>query len=106
MSVVCILTGCFRSEPLVKQLAGGWEKCFARRLPNVLSAYSKSSSSLLKDFHRDADDRARKNGVSVAGLHVLKEQLHVYEAIFKDLGTEMVESINSALSLQTSYDSY
>ncbi|KAI9789949.1 MAG: hypothetical protein M1835_001330 [Candelina submexicana] len=83
------------AEPLVKQLAGGWEKCFARRLPNVLTAYTKSSASLLKDFHRDADDRARQNGVGVTGLHVLKQQLQVYESIFKDMGTEMVETINA-----------
>ncbi|MCJ1387289.1 hypothetical protein MMC18_000130 [Xylographa bjoerkii] len=83
------------SDPMLKVLAGGWERTFTRRSPAVLSGLAKNAGNLFKAFHRDIDARARKIGASVAGLHMLQQQLQVYEDIFKDLAATTKESINN-----------
>ncbi|MCJ1384792.1 hypothetical protein MMC17_007910 [Xylographa soralifera] len=83
------------SDPMLKVLAGGWERTFTRRSPAVLSGLAKNAGNLFKAFHRDIDARARKTGASVAGLHMLQQQLQVYEDIFKDLSATTKESIDN-----------
>ena len=79
----------------MKVLASGWEKTFTRRSPAVMASFSKSVGSVLRDFHRDVDTRARKVGAGLAGLHMLQQQVRVYDAIFKALSTTMREPINA-----------
>ena len=80
---------------MLKFLAGGWERTFTRRAPAVLAGLAKNAGNLFKAFHRDIDSRVRKTGASVAGLHMLQQQLRVYEDIFKDLSATTKESINN-----------
>ncbi|KAJ9637247.1 hypothetical protein H2199_007533 [Coniosporium tulheliwenetii] len=82
-------------EPVMKLLATGWEKAFARRLPNVLESYKKSSNTLLKSFHRSIEARARSRGAGAAGMNVLAQQLNVYDQQFAHLAAQMVEVIQN-----------
>ncbi|KAI9881074.1 MAG: hypothetical protein M1830_008232 [Pleopsidium flavum] len=83
------------AEPMMKVLAPGWEKTFSRRSPAVMASFARNASSLLKDFHHEMDARARQTGAGIAGLHMLQQQLRVYEEMFKDLSNEVKESINT-----------
>lgn len=69
-------------------------RTFSRRLPMVLSTFARNAASLLRSFHRDVDGRARKVGAGIAGLHVLQQQLGVYETILKDLTSTVKDTIN------------
>ncbi|KAI9753132.1 MAG: Protein kinase C signaling pathway involved MAPKK protein [Chaenotheca gracillima] len=82
-------------EPLIKVLTTGWEKTFVRRIPAVMSTFSKSCGDLLKAFHKDIDKRARKHGTSIASLQMLLQQMGTYEAIFKDLAVALLDRINA-----------
>jgi hypothetical protein len=81
--------------PLIKLLASNWEKAFARRLPSVLQSFSRKSKTLLLSFHAEIESRCRKNGVGVAGLNMLSQQLRNYEGTFVNLTNEMIEVINN-----------
>lgn len=83
------------AEPMIKILSPGWEKMFTRRTPMVMASFVKMAASLIKNFHRDIDTRARKIGLGIAGLHALKQQLFVYENILNDVSREATETINS-----------
>ena len=80
---------------MLKVLASGWEKTFSRRSPAVMASFSKNAGSVLRDFHRDVDTRARKVGAGLAGLHMLQQQVRVYDDIFKDLSNTMRDTINA-----------
>ncbi|MCJ1284331.1 hypothetical protein MMC26_003662 [Xylographa opegraphella] len=83
------------SDPMLKTLAGGWERTFTRRAPAVLAGLAKNAGNLFSAFHQDIDARARRTGASVAGLHMLQQQLQVYGDIFKDLFATTKESIDN-----------
>ncbi|MCJ1479498.1 hypothetical protein MMC13_008184 [Lambiella insularis] len=83
------------SDPMLKVLSSGWERIFTRRSPTVLATMTKNASNLLKAFHHDIDSRARKNGASVAGLHMLSQQLQVYEDIVKDLAATTKDFVSN-----------
>lgn len=80
---------------MMKVLASGWEKTFSRRSPAVMASFSRNAGSILRDFHRDVDTRARKVGSGLAGLHMLQQQVRVYDDIFKDLSNTMRDNINA-----------
>jgi len=83
------------AEPMLKVLAAGWEKSFTRRAPMVMAGFVRNAAELLRNFHHDIDTRARKNGVGIAGLHALKQQLSVYEDILKDVSKEAADTMNN-----------
>ena len=83
------------ADPMIRVLASGWEKTFSRRSPAVMASFSKSAGSLLRDFHRDIDNRARKLEAALPGLHMLQQQIRVYDDIFKDLSNTMRDTINA-----------
>ena len=83
------------TDPMMKVIASGWERAFSRRAPTVMASLSRNVATLLKAFHRDVDTRARMLGVGIAGLHMLQQQLTVYEDIFKDLAATTKEIINA-----------
>lgn len=80
---------------MMKVLASGWEKTFSRRSPAVMASFSRNAGSILRDFHRDVDTRARKVGSGLAGLHMLQQQVRVYDDILKDLSNTMRDTINA-----------
>jgi BMFP domain-containing protein YqiC len=80
---------------MMKILASGWEKTFARRLPMVFAGFLRNAAAALRKFHRDIEARARKMGSSIAGLHMLHDQVTAYENILKDLATSVREYINT-----------
>lgn len=68
-------------------------RTFLRRLPVVLMAFTRNAAEKLRNFHRGVDGRARKVGAGIAGLHMLQQQLGVYENIFKDLSNIVKDNI-------------
>lgn len=83
------------AEPMIKVLAAGWEKTFTRQTPVLFNSFVRNAAELLKNFHCDIDMRARKVGLSIAGLHALKQQLSVYENILKDMSKEATDTMNN-----------
>ena len=53
----------------------------------AMATFVRNTSSMLKDFHREVEDRARKSGTGIAGLSTLQQQATIYETLFKDLAT-------------------
>ncbi|MCJ1231836.1 hypothetical protein MMC12_008515, partial [Toensbergia leucococca] len=84
------------SEPMMKVIASGWEKTFSRRSPAVMAGFARNATSLLQEFHRDIDSRARRVGAGIAGLHMLRQQLGVYENILKDISNTARETVNTS----------
>jgi len=82
------------AEPIMKGLAGNWERAFARRLPKVIEGFTKKTDAHLKLFHKEFEKRCMKTGAGVAGLAMLGHQLRNYEGIFTQLAQQMVEVIN------------
>ncbi|KAB8298086.1 hypothetical protein EYC80_001848 [Monilinia laxa] len=83
------------TEPIMKHLAGNWEKIFSRRLPSVLEGFTTTTNESLKTFHRDVESRSRKTGAGISGLAMLAQQIRTYETTFSILGTEMMDAINT-----------
>ncbi|KAH7117730.1 hypothetical protein B0J11DRAFT_90327 [Dendryphion nanum] len=81
-------------DPIVRQLATGWERAFQHRLPKVVEGYTAACSTILDRFHETIEERARQNGVGLANVSVLKNQLHIYGQIFGELGTGLVALMN------------
>ncbi|KAI4649500.1 hypothetical protein J4E93_003820 [Alternaria ventricosa] len=81
-------------DPIIKQLATGWERAFQTRLPKAFDAYIGNSSTLLHKFHEVIEERARTSGVGLANLSILKTQVCNYEQLFKDLGVTLITQMN------------
>lgn len=81
-------------DPIIKQLATGWERAFQTRLPKALDAYISNSSTLLHMFHEAIEERARTSSVGLANLSILKTQVCNYEQLFKDLGVTLITQMN------------
>lgn len=84
------------SDPMIKMLASGWERVFARRLPNVLQQYFRLSKDAITAFHKEVERRAKKMGMGVASLHVLSGQLNTYGDVLKGVATDITTEINTA----------
>ena len=80
---------------MIKILATGWERAFARAIPTVLSKYAAAAGKALGSFHKDFEARARANGTGIVGLSMLVHQLRIYDGIFKDVVAFSTESINT-----------
>ncbi|KAF2744553.1 hypothetical protein M011DRAFT_479853 [Sporormia fimetaria CBS 119925] len=80
-------------EPLTKKLASGWERSFQRFLPKTFDLYVKDSSRILVLFHDKVEERARENGVGLASLSVLRQQIYTQEQLFEDLKTQLIASM-------------
>ena len=75
------------TEPILKNIANGWERTFSRRMPSVLSGLANKTGTLLTTFHKTVETRAMRNGTSLASLEMLKQQLPTYKDTMKDLST-------------------
>lgn len=73
------------TEPIIKNIASGWERAFSRRMPSVLNALANTNGTLLTAFHNTVETRAVRNGTSLASLEMLKQQLPTYKDTFRDL---------------------
>ncbi|KAL8769220.1 MAG: hypothetical protein Q9209_004721 [Squamulea sp. 1 TL-2023] len=71
-------------EPMLKLIAPGWEKVFTRRVGAVMTNFTKAIPAILKKFHQDIEDRARKIGTGLASLSMLSHQITAYEQVMKD----------------------
>ena len=60
-----------------------------------MTVFTREASKLLTEFHGDVNSRASKVGAGVAGLHMLHQQLTVYENIIKDLANTIKGNINT-----------
>ena len=83
------------AEPMIKILAPGWERAFSRRIPAVMTLSIRNAAEVLRKFHETVEARARSVGMGTAGLHMLKQQLQVYEDQIKDLTSIITTSINT-----------
>lgn len=83
------------AEPMLKIIASGWEKAFARRLPMVMATFSRNAATILRDFHRDIQARAQKIGSNIAGLAMLQHQVSTYESILKDFSSTVKDTVNT-----------
>ena len=75
------------TEPIIKNIANGWERTFSRRMPAVLNGLANKTGTLLTSFHKTVEARALRNGTSLASLDMLKQQLPNYKDTMKDLST-------------------
>lgn len=73
------------TEPIIKNIANGWERTFSRRMPSVLGGLANKNGALLMSFHKTIETRTMKNGTSLASLEMLKQQLPTYKDSFRDL---------------------
>lgn len=64
-------------------------------MPTVFSSFIRNAASTIRAFHRDVSSRAVKVGAGIAGLHMLQQQLGVYESLLKDLMNIVKEVINT-----------
>lgn len=62
----------------------------------VIANFVQTTSASLKKFHKNIDARARKLGIGLARLHVLSEQLSVYETSIKNISSAAKDEINTA----------
>lgn len=77
-------------EPIMRGLGNNWEKVFARRLPLILAGFTRRAKILLGKFHSEIEKRCLERGVGIAGMAMLKQQLHSYDTEF----AELVQAIN------------
>ncbi|KUJ22436.1 uncharacterized protein LY89DRAFT_714238 [Mollisia scopiformis] len=82
-------------EPIIKQLASHWERCFQQRMPRLLASFTRQAKSLLAAFHREIELRSMKSGTGAAGLMLLSQQLKNYDALFVALATQMTELVTT-----------
>ena len=82
--------------PMMKIIAPGWERSFARRLPTVLAGFARNAINIVKAFHSEVGDRARKTGTGIAGLVMLEQQISVHDHILKDLANTVRDGVNAA----------
>ena len=55
----------------------------------------RNAAEVLRKFHERVEARAQKVGVGIAGLHMLKQQLQLYEDQMKDLSATITALINA-----------
>ncbi|KAF2471415.1 uncharacterized protein BDR25DRAFT_223354 [Lindgomyces ingoldianus] len=82
------------SDPIIKRLANSWERAFQNRLPKILQNYSRDSGKILHRFHDTIEERARQNGVGLANLQLLKNQIYTCENLFAEFCSVLVNSMN------------
>ncbi|KAF2455772.1 hypothetical protein BDY21DRAFT_288795 [Lineolata rhizophorae] len=80
-------------DPLTRGLAGGWERVFQRRLPQLLSSYTKAAFHELSVFHDAIERRGREHGLGVAEIGTLRTQLKIHEALLSQLAQKIVALI-------------
>lgn len=66
------------TEPLIKQIATGWERTFQRALPREMDNFKVKTLEVLKNFHIAVTKRANEIGVSIATIAMLSQQLNNY----------------------------
>lgn len=85
---------CLLAQLPVRWLTGA-SRTFSRRSPAVLASFARNAGALIKTFHGEVEIHARQNGSSIAGLHMLQQQLRVYEEIFKDHSNAVKDTISA-----------
>ena len=62
----------------------------------AMASFVRNTSSVLRNFHRDVEGRARKFGTGITGLSTLQQQATIYEALFNDLATTAKNKIDTS----------
>lgn len=65
-------------DPISRNLATGWERAFQRRLPGILTDFSRKASVKLRDFHEAARARAEQRHTNITGLTILSNQIQAH----------------------------
>ncbi|KAL8939228.1 MAG: hypothetical protein Q9216_003474 [Gyalolechia sp. 2 TL-2023] len=82
-------------EPMIKMILPGWEKAFARKLPTKVLSFAPRAFTVVNDFHQEIEGRVRELGCGIAGIQTLRQQLSVYNDVFKETASLVNESINA-----------
>lgn len=80
-------------NPILKQLANGWERAFQSRLPKAFCAYAANFGGLLHTFHGSIERQADEKGVGLAELSILKQQVYTYEQLFHNVATVVIKQM-------------
>ncbi|RMZ67742.1 tat pathway signal sequence [Pyrenophora seminiperda CCB06] len=80
-------------DPILKQLANGWERAFQSRLPKAFCAYAANFGGLLHTFHGSVERQADEKGVGLAELSILKQQVDTYEQFFHNVATVVIKQM-------------
>ena len=80
-------------DPILRNLATGWERAFQRRLPATLRAFTTKTKKLLEGFHQAALQRAQDRHTNVAGVSMLANQIAAHSRALADLPTTLQATI-------------
>ena len=81
-------------SPMMKHIAGGWERVFSRRTAAVIARLTRNSLNLLKVFHPDVATRANLAGLGVAGISLMEGQVRAFAYQFKELSQQMKQKLD------------
>lgn len=74
----------------MKHLGSGWGKAFQRRLPIILKGFTVNAARIMREFHEVIETEARLQGIGIAGMNMLSQQLNNYTATLKDVADQMI----------------
>jgi hypothetical protein len=80
-------------EPMLKEIASGWERTFSRRTPRIFVAFPTGAAQILQAFHADVENQAMQSGHAVAVTQVLSQHVSTYLGIFRDITTSVVAQV-------------
>ncbi|ORY18048.1 hypothetical protein BCR34DRAFT_474147 [Clohesyomyces aquaticus] len=81
-------------SPITKRLANSWERAFQSRLPKTLQNYTHDASKILYEFHSRIEERAQQNGLALANLQLLKNQIVTWEGVLNTFSIDLVNSMH------------
>ncbi|KAF9636827.1 hypothetical protein BFW01_g7723 [Lasiodiplodia theobromae] len=82
------------AEPMIKQIATGWERAFQRALPAQLDKFKTNTLEVLTKFHNTVTKRASDLGVSPAIVAGLSRQLNNTQPFL----TAQIEAIKTMMT--------
>ncbi|KAI9669298.1 MAG: hypothetical protein M1831_000333 [Alyxoria varia] len=82
------------AEPILKQIASGWERAFSRRVHAVMKDYVKDGNKLIKDFHNSVAARAHSVGSSTS-IYLLEQQTTHYEQTLSVVSEKALDILNN-----------
>jgi hypothetical protein len=73
------------TEPIIKAISSGWERTFSRRIPFIVPSIASKAGRSIKSFHTNIESSTKRSPGSSGRFLMLTNQLHNYQALFKDL---------------------
>lgn len=83
------------SNPLIKMIAGDWERIFTHQIPQVMHSYLQKCFTSIEKFHLQIEDYAKEAGKGLALLGILERQLGMYEQHARQVSEEALNQIQT-----------